>query len=256
MSYPTQMGFQFSPDRARTLTDQVKHDARLLWTQLLDLYEGGAHLALGYESWADYCAAEFDMSKAVAYRLLQAARVVGQLPMGNSPPQNERQARELARLPDPEQRAETWAAVIDEHGDDVTAADVRAAVDERQGVQRPTPAPRPPPITQTPTGDDLPDDDYAQDSPKADESDGRAVAPATSAIPFTFPPEPEASPEEKAYDALQRQRLLTRFDPVALANVVPSPADALPGFEAYTDWLARFTEALSERARNPLRLAK
>jgi hypothetical protein len=44
---------------ARQLTDEVKVDAQKLWAKLLSLYEGGAHIALGYSSWADYCRQEF-----------------------------------------------------------------------------------------------------------------------------------------------------------------------------------------------------
>jgi hypothetical protein len=73
---------------ARRLTDEVKADAQRLWAKLLRLYEGGAHIALGYTSWATYCEHEFRLGKAYAYRLLQAAHVVDQLarksPIGDS----------------------------------------------------------------------------------------------------------------------------------------------------------------------------
>ena len=46
-------------DRARQLTDEVKADAAALWAKLLQLYEGNAHKALGYTSWAKYCRTEF-----------------------------------------------------------------------------------------------------------------------------------------------------------------------------------------------------
>ena len=61
---------------ARRLTDEVKADAKRLWAKLLSLYEGGAHTALGYTSWAAYCEQEFRMSQGRAYQLLRAARVV------------------------------------------------------------------------------------------------------------------------------------------------------------------------------------
>jgi hypothetical protein len=70
---------------ARRLTDEVKADAQRLWAKLLHLYEGGAHTALGYSSWAEYCEQEFHMSNGRAYQLLQAVRVVHQLPMLNNP---------------------------------------------------------------------------------------------------------------------------------------------------------------------------
>ena len=37
---------------ARTLTEEVKRDAAVLRAKLLRLYEGRAHEALGYSSWA------------------------------------------------------------------------------------------------------------------------------------------------------------------------------------------------------------
>src|SRR4051812_26599039 len=86
---------------ARRLTDEVKADAQRLWAKLLSLYEGGAHIALGYSSWADYCEQEFQMKKTRAYQLLQAARViqstmVESLQVTSEVPENERLARELA----------------------------------------------------------------------------------------------------------------------------------------------------------------
>jgi hypothetical protein len=89
---------------ARGLTDEVKADAQRLWVKLLSLCEGKAHIALGYTSWAAYCEHEFHMSNGQSYRLLQAARVVNQLPIGSYPqvvsqvPESEVIARELAPL--------------------------------------------------------------------------------------------------------------------------------------------------------------
>jgi hypothetical protein len=47
---------------ARALTDQVNGDIEALGRNLLRLYEGQAHLALDYASWAEYCAEEFGMT--------------------------------------------------------------------------------------------------------------------------------------------------------------------------------------------------
>ena len=116
---------QLTAEQARLLTDKAKTATRALWTQLLDLYAGGAHLSLGYASWADYCAAEFNMSDAQAYRLLDAARVVAQLPMGSSPV-NERQARELAPLLNkPEKLQEVWKQALEESNGHPTARSIR-----------------------------------------------------------------------------------------------------------------------------------
>lgn len=60
---------------ARILTDDVKRDARELWRRMLSLYEKGAHVALGYSSWGDYCSAEFEMGRRTSYNILGAGRV-------------------------------------------------------------------------------------------------------------------------------------------------------------------------------------
>src|SRR5215216_2974966 len=66
---------QLSREEARALTDEARERAQDLWQLLLRLYEGGAHLALGYTSWGAYFQVEFDGSRGHGYRLLRAARV-------------------------------------------------------------------------------------------------------------------------------------------------------------------------------------
>jgi hypothetical protein len=126
-------------EQARDLTEEVKADAAALWAKLLVLYEGGAHIALSYSSWADYCRDEFDMGKSHAYRVLDAARVVNALPespIGERP--SESVARELApvlKSNGAEAVEQVWGEVVAEHGPEPTAAQVRAAV-EPQAEQR------------------------------------------------------------------------------------------------------------------------
>lgn len=123
---------RFSADAARQLTDEVKADAAALWAKLLRLYEGGAHTMLGYASWAAYCAAEFDMGKSHAYRMLDAARVVDALPRSpNGERLSEGVARELAAVlrDDPEQLQEVWEELVERHGPRPTAKQVRARVE-------------------------------------------------------------------------------------------------------------------------------
>jgi hypothetical protein len=128
---------------ARRVTDQVKRDAEHLWQRLVLLYEGGAHIALGYTSWGDYFEAEFGGKKSHAYRLLESGRVlevVRDSPTGERPA-NEAQARELAPLLDqPERLQEAWSEARNLHGNP-TAADVRDVVQGMTGVrQSPAPA--------------------------------------------------------------------------------------------------------------------
>ncbi|MCR4341992.1 MAG: phage N-6-adenine-methyltransferase [Gemmatimonadaceae bacterium] len=124
-----------SHDEARSLTDEVKGDAERLWRKLVELYDGGAHLALGYPSWGAYFETEFGGKSSHAYRVLDAGRVARALdsPIGERPA-NEAQARELAPLlDDPEKLRETWAEVVELHPEP-TAADVREVVQSRMGV--------------------------------------------------------------------------------------------------------------------------
>jgi hypothetical protein len=83
---------------------------------------------LGYSSWADYCATEFEMSDATAYRMLQAARVLAQLPMGSPRPANERVARELTPALGEGRVEETWEQVLEDYGPEPTAGQVRETV--------------------------------------------------------------------------------------------------------------------------------
>lgn len=114
------------------LTEEVKADAQKLWAKLLSLYEGGAHIALGYSSWAEYCEKEFRIGNRQSYRLLQAAKVVHQLagecPIGHSlqvnsqVPESERLARELVPLlGNPQALEEAWNEAVEQAGGVPTA---------------------------------------------------------------------------------------------------------------------------------------
>lgn len=124
VSFPT-----LTADAARVLTEEVKADAATLWAKLLNLYEGAAHTALGYSSWANYCESEFDMGKSQSYRVLRSARVVAELPIGNSP-RSESVARELVPVlrDSPEDVPEVWGEIVQAHGDHPTATQVRGIV--------------------------------------------------------------------------------------------------------------------------------
>jgi len=121
-----------SKDEARSLTDEVKHDAERLWRKLVELYDGGAHRALGYSSWGAYFKAEFGGSQSRGYQLLDAGRaleLVAQSTTVDSLPRNEAQARELAPLLDrPDELREAWA--------DASANGEPTALKVREAVQR------------------------------------------------------------------------------------------------------------------------
>ena len=84
-----------------------------------------------HETFEAYCRERWGFSRIQAHRLIAASEVITALPIGNTIlPQNEAQARELARIPASE-RAEVWQAVSAEHGTSVTAADIRRFAQER-----------------------------------------------------------------------------------------------------------------------------
>lgn len=91
-----------------------------------------------YGDFESYLVTRWGFRRAHAYRLMEAAGIVRELsPMGDTPlPTNERQVRELARIPDPVERAEVWERVVTEHGERVTAQHIREVV-------RPTPVSAP-----------------------------------------------------------------------------------------------------------------
>lgn len=120
-------------DAARALTEEVKADAAVLWGKLLRLYEGDAHTALGYSSWGAYYEAEFGAQPKTGYRLLEAARVVDSLSDTHVTPPSQNAARELVPVlrDDPDAVPEIWGEVVEEYGEQPTAADVRTVVECR-----------------------------------------------------------------------------------------------------------------------------
>jgi hypothetical protein len=137
---------------ALALTSQIRKAVDRTWELLLAAYEGQAHLALGYGRWEDYVAAEFNMTRGNAYRLVNQGVVTKALQEATgiiddvvSRARNTIQvsAREAAVLKPalPEATAEIAAAV--KAGAEPAAA-VRAAVEKRT-PPKPRRAPEPDP---------------------------------------------------------------------------------------------------------------
>jgi hypothetical protein len=125
---PTQP--QMSKDEARALTERVRLDFGVLWAKVLDLYERGAHLALGYSTWGAYWQGEFAMSPARGEQLVRAGRVARELERAGLPlPANDLTARALAPVlrSAPDKLAELWQRALDQH-DTPNARQVRAIV--------------------------------------------------------------------------------------------------------------------------------
>jgi hypothetical protein len=54
---------QCTPEQAREITERIKVGVEAVWHLIVQAYQGGAHRALGYSSWDDYCTREFGTSR-------------------------------------------------------------------------------------------------------------------------------------------------------------------------------------------------
>ena len=80
---------------------------------------------INYRTFKEYCKERWDLSEGHVTRLIQAAEVIGSLPMGKAVPTSERQIRPLLKLSKPEQRLEAWKSatkLAKTNGQHVTAA--------------------------------------------------------------------------------------------------------------------------------------
>jgi hypothetical protein len=68
-----------SESEARSLTDRIKRGVVHVYELLMEAHDGKAWIALGYGSFREYVAGEFDMSRARAYQLLNQAKVVREI---------------------------------------------------------------------------------------------------------------------------------------------------------------------------------
>lgn len=70
---------------------------------------GRLYRLAGYQRFEDYCQERWGWSRVHVHRQIEGAQVAAMLPIGNTP-SNEAQARELARLREPETIREVWQA--------------------------------------------------------------------------------------------------------------------------------------------------
>ena len=118
---------------ARDLTNRIKAGVNDVADMLARAHEERAWAALGYSSWKDYCAAEFEMTKQRSYQLLDFVKIRNSLAEsqpGLTLPSSERQTRALAKL-SAEQQEVVWVAAVDAAGgEQPTPKEVRAVVVE------------------------------------------------------------------------------------------------------------------------------
>jgi hypothetical protein len=91
----------------------------------------------GYATFEQYCAKRWSISRSQAYRMIQAAEVVGLLRTDPDVPLpiHEAQTRALARLKEPEAIRTVWEEVVDEYGETASAPKVRDAADYYEALQ-------------------------------------------------------------------------------------------------------------------------
>lgn len=85
-----------------------------------------------YSDFDAYCRERWGFSRVRSTQIITAARIANELvtTVTTPLPIRESQVRELARA-QPEQRAEIWQAVVEEHGPEPTATEVRKTVERR-----------------------------------------------------------------------------------------------------------------------------
>lgn len=130
---------------ARKLTNEILSTGERLWALLLEAQRREAWRALGYASWREYAAAEFDMSQSHAYRLVNQGHVLEALEAAGADPIDlpESHARALTPLVnDPNALADAYVEAVEAGDGKATAATVKDAVDRRV-PPKDTPAKKP-----------------------------------------------------------------------------------------------------------------
>lgn len=122
---------KLSREDAARLTAEVREDVRSLWIKVLDLFEGGAHIALGYGNWGAYWEGEFGQSGARGEQLVRAGRVVRALEAADVPlPANDLVARALIPVirTSPDDLVGVWSRAVEAGNGKPTAKQVREFV--------------------------------------------------------------------------------------------------------------------------------
>lgn len=104
---------------------------------LLEIQTRKLYLDDDYATFEQYCAKRWSISRSQAYRMIQAAEVVGHLAEDRDLPLpiHEAQTRVLAKLKEPEAIRAVWEEVVDEYGETVSAPKVRDAADYYAAIQ-------------------------------------------------------------------------------------------------------------------------
>lgn len=121
-------------DEARQCVDGINASITNARVLLWELYTREGWKTLGYSSWRECVAAEFNQSQAYLYRQLKAAEIEQNIsPIGEIGRISESRVRPLTALP-PAQQAEAWQKAVETSNGKPTAKDVQAAVND---IKRP-----------------------------------------------------------------------------------------------------------------------
>lgn len=267
--------------RLEEVVDRGLHAFMEVGAALIAIRDSGKYRERGAERFEDYCESRFGFSRRRAYQLMEAAEVAQAVcttvhtDAALLPPlSNERQARELARLPDAESQVAAWAEVQTEHGPQATSAQVREAVARHPSA--PPPKPKAAPVRAVPEpAADFPDDDGEPpwECPgchrryDADLTDCPECQPTfwpdedTAPTPIVAAPEPDdfdfppahLNTEQKAFWQIHKCVHVTGMDPVIVAAtpgaVVVGPSITELGNLAR--WLSQMVDALRARQERP-----
>lgn len=124
-------------DEARTLTTQIQRTSVRLWLLVTEAHDRKAHLALGYETWADYVKAELNMSESRSYQFLDTGHVMKALASSGiniealQPPPT----RVIARIKDRLTDVRKVAAEANKKGEDLDKALRAMAREPRKPAQ-------------------------------------------------------------------------------------------------------------------------
>lgn len=72
-------GRDFTKAEAEALTSSIRAYAKVTCFKLADAHQGRAYLAMGYDSFEEYCATELDISRSRGYQLLRHAATMREL---------------------------------------------------------------------------------------------------------------------------------------------------------------------------------
>lgn len=116
------VGDELNRLEAEMVTAKIKSYVGVAWVLLYEAHARKAHKAMGYETWADYVEAEFDMSRSHSYRLISQARMVMEISEAVSPKGDIDD--EVSTLVDIDERT---ARDLADHVEEAKAAAVEAA---------------------------------------------------------------------------------------------------------------------------------